>query len=107
MTVSRKLELAGQDDEAAVVREAVTVSFGVEGLPLDQLPDTMRAVAAEAPAGSGRSSRSAAAHPGRPAIATELRSSWLRASQRNDAVPSGPGHPFHAQVDVGASRLSG
>src|SRR6266567_5151343 len=101
MTVSRKLELAGQDDEAAVVREAVTVSFGVEGLPLDQLPDTMRAVAAEAPAGSvraakvgrnaacpcgaGRSSRSAAAHPRRPVIATELRSSWLSASQRNDA----------------------
>ncbi len=57
MTVSRKLELAGQDDEAAVVREAVTVSFGVEGLPLDHLPDTMRAVAAEAPAGSVRAAK--------------------------------------------------
>lgn len=33
MTVSRKLELAGQDDEAAVVREAVTVSFGGKGCP--------------------------------------------------------------------------
>ena len=50
MTVSRKLELAGQDDEADVVREAVTVSFGDEGLPLGQLPDAIRAVAAEAPA---------------------------------------------------------
>jgi hypothetical protein len=58
-----------------------------------------------APAGAGRSSKSAAAHPGRPVIATELRSSWLRASRRNDAVPSGPGHPFHAQVDVGSSTL--
>jgi tetratricopeptide (TPR) repeat protein len=50
MTVSRKLVLAGQDDEAAVVREAVTVSFGGEGLPLGQLPDAMRALAAKAPA---------------------------------------------------------
>jgi tetratricopeptide (TPR) repeat protein len=57
MTVSRKLELAGQDDQAAVVREAVTVSFGGEGLPLDQLADTMRAVAAEAPAGSVRAAK--------------------------------------------------
>jgi SEC-C motif len=60
MTVSRQLELAGQDDDAAVVREAVTVSFGGEGLPLDpldQLPDTLRAVAAEAPAGSVRAAK--------------------------------------------------
>jgi hypothetical protein len=57
MTVFRKLELAGQDDEAAVVREAVTVSFEGEGLPLGQLPDTMRAVAAEAPAGSVRTAK--------------------------------------------------
>jgi hypothetical protein len=57
MTVSRKLELAGQDDEAAVVREAVTVCFGGEGLPLDQHLDTMRAAAAEAPAGSVRAAR--------------------------------------------------
>ena len=40
-----------------MVREAVTVSFGGEGLPLDQLPDTMRAVAAEAPAGSVRAAK--------------------------------------------------
>ena len=57
MTVSRKLELAGQEDEAAVVRETVTVSFGGEGLPFDQLPDTVRAVAAEAPGGSVRAAK--------------------------------------------------
>ena len=38
MTVSRKLELAGQHDEAAVVREAVTLSFGGEGLPSTSFP---------------------------------------------------------------------
>ncbi len=123
MTVSRKLELAGQDDEAAVVREAVTVSFGAKGCPStsfltpcgqwrlrllrDRCEQPRWDAMQPAPAGAGRSSRSAAAHPGRPAIASELRSSWLRASRRNDAVPSGPGHPFHAQVDVGSSRLSG
>ena len=57
MTVSRKLELAGQDDEAAVVREAVTLSFGGEGLPLDQLPDAMRAVAAKAPGAPVRAAK--------------------------------------------------
>ncbi len=50
MTASRKLGPAGQDDEAAVMRETVTVSFGGEGLPLGQLPDAMRALAAKAPA---------------------------------------------------------
>jgi hypothetical protein len=55
-TVSRKLELAGQDDEAAVLREAVTLTFGGEGLPLGQLPDAMRA-AAKAPAGPMRAAK--------------------------------------------------
>src|SRR5258708_27347168 len=32
------------------MRETVTVSFGGEGLPLGQLPDAMRALAAKAPA---------------------------------------------------------
>jgi hypothetical protein len=54
MTVSRKLELTDEDDEAAVVRETMTVSFGGEGLPLGQLPDAMRAVTAKAPAGPVR-----------------------------------------------------
>jgi tetratricopeptide (TPR) repeat protein len=57
MTVSRKLELAGQDDEAAVVREAMTVSFGGEGLPLGQFPDAVRALAAKAPAGPVRAAK--------------------------------------------------
>ncbi len=56
MTVSRKLELAGQDDDAAVLREAVTLTFGGEGLPLGQLPDAMRA-AAKAPAGPVRTAK--------------------------------------------------
>ena len=57
MTMSRKLELAGQDDEAAVVREGVTVSFGGEGLPLAQLPDVMRAAAASVPGGQVRAAK--------------------------------------------------
>ena len=57
MTVPHKLELAGQDDESAMVREAVTVSFGAEGLPLGQFPDAMRAVAAKAPAGPVRAAK--------------------------------------------------
>jgi tetratricopeptide (TPR) repeat protein len=49
MTVSGKLELADQDDGTALARESMTVSFGGDGLPLDQLPDVMRAVAAKTP----------------------------------------------------------
>jgi hypothetical protein len=49
-TVSRSLELVGQDDEAAVLRETATVTFGAQGLHLGQFPGSMRAEAAGAPA---------------------------------------------------------
>ena len=47
MGVSRALELTDRD-ERAVVRDAVTVSFGGDGLPLGQLPGAVRAVASPA-----------------------------------------------------------
>jgi tetratricopeptide (TPR) repeat protein len=43
-TVSRRLDLADQDDGPAVARETTTVHFGSEGLPLDQFPGVMRAL---------------------------------------------------------------
>jgi tetratricopeptide (TPR) repeat protein len=48
-TVSRKLELEeSQDGTAAVLREGATVTFGGEGLPLDQFASVVRAPEAAA-----------------------------------------------------------
>jgi hypothetical protein len=57
MTVSRRLELTDADEEASVVRETTTLTFGGDGLPLGQLPALMRAASANAPAGPARAAK--------------------------------------------------
>lgn len=49
VTVSRRLDLADDDDGPVAMRETTTIDFGSEGLPLDRFPDVMRAVAAKSP----------------------------------------------------------
>ncbi|MGH3256321.1 MAG: SEC-C metal-binding domain-containing protein [Streptosporangiaceae bacterium] len=44
VTVSRRLDLADDDDGPAAVRETTTMDFGSEGLPLDRFPDVIRAL---------------------------------------------------------------
>lgn len=70
-SVSRTLELTDADDQAAMLRDAVTVTFGGDGLPLAQLPDTMHA--------AGRA-------PGRQAGAVKV--------GRNAPCPCGSGKKF-------------
>ena len=45
MTVSRTTELTDWDDDSAMLRDVVTVSFGGDGVPLAQLPGAVRAAA--------------------------------------------------------------
>jgi hypothetical protein len=49
VTVSRRLDLADDDDGPVAMRETTTIDFGSEGLPLDRFPGVMRAVAAKSP----------------------------------------------------------
>ena len=55
MTVSRRLDLADQDDGLAAARETTTIDFGSEGLPLDQFPDVMHALRAQSSGPPARS----------------------------------------------------
>jgi hypothetical protein len=47
VTVSRRLNLADEDDGPAALRETTTIDFGDEGLPLDRFPDVIRALKAQ------------------------------------------------------------
>jgi hypothetical protein len=49
VTVSRRLDLADDDDGPVAMRETTTIDFGSEGLPLDRFPGVMRAVTAKSP----------------------------------------------------------
>lgn len=82
MTVSHTLELTDRPDETTMLHDAVTVSFGGDGLPLDQLPSVMRAFRndsgtraqagtvgrnAPCPCGSGKKFKNCCGGPGQPA----------------------------------------
>ena len=62
VTVSRRLDLADQDDGPAAAREITAIDFGSEGLPLEQFPDAMQALTAQSsgtPARSVKAGRNA------------------------------------------------
>jgi hypothetical protein len=82
MTVSRRLELADPDGQGKVLRDALTLTFGGDGLPLDRLSAVVPATAAGAaveqarsgkigrnapcPCGSGKKFKKCCGDPARP-----------------------------------------
>ncbi|HEY7811642.1 MAG TPA: SEC-C metal-binding domain-containing protein [Nakamurella sp.] len=80
MTVSRTMELTDLDDDTSMLRDAVTVSFGGDGVPLAQLPGAVHAAVrvpgtraakvgrnAPCPCGSGKKFKKCCGGPVQPA----------------------------------------
>jgi hypothetical protein len=95
MAVSRTLELTDRADETAMLDDVVTVSFGGDGLPLDQLPGVMRA------ARSARGTQAQAGKVGRNAPCP------CRSGKKFKKCCGGPGQPVGRGSDHAAGTGRG